>query len=263
MLVAAHIILLTCTLVLPFFVARLMAKRMKQTPALITMGLFAFVVAELLRLTLETLSYRGFEAGVLPLPSEEAAPLLRVLIGAFALALTMEGTRFVFFKRQIPEHRDAKGALVFGAGIATAALALFALLELALAAAAVRWPESELAAIESAGIPERMARKLGLAILVWWERTPFEVLILCGEKLVFFVFQIALTLCIARSAAPKAQGGQRRWWLFAFLVHFAAATAAADTPRYGALFYGAGVMVCVPALWRWSKKSANPAKSAL
>ena len=263
MLVATHIILLACTLVLPLCVARVAARRLDQERALITMGLFAFVVAELLRLALESLSYRAFESGVLPLPSEADAPLLRVLLGAFVLALTMEGTRFFFFRRQIPDHRDAPGAAIFGAGIAASALALFALLELALASAAWLWPESDLAAIEGAGISERMARKLGLAIFAWWERTPLEVMTLCAEKFVFFAFQVALTLCIARSAATKEGGGARRWWLYAFIVHFLAAAGAAHTPLYGSLFYGAGLALCVPVVWRWSRKSAKPAKSAL
>lgn len=227
------------------------------------MGLLAFVAAELLRLGLETLSFRGFESGVLPLPSQEAAPLLRVLLGAFVLALTMEGARFFFFRKQIPDHRDARGAAIFGAGIAASALALFAIIELALAAAAWRWPESDLAAIESSGISERMARKLGLAIFAWWERTPLQVLVLTVEKLLFFAFQVALTLTVARSAAPKEEGGQKRWWFYAFCVHFAAAAAAADTPLYGSLYYGAGLVLCVPAFWRWSRKPAKPAKSAL
>ncbi|MFT5357333.1 MAG: hypothetical protein ACI9KE_004567 [Polyangiales bacterium] len=263
LLVATHIILLACTLVLPVLLARTAAKRLKQERALIAMGLLAFVAAELLRLVLESLSYRGFETGVLPLPSQEAAPLLRVLLGGFVLALTMEGTRFVFFRRQIPDHRDARGAAVFGAGIAASALALFALLELGIAAAAWVWPESDMLAIENAGLSERMARKLGLAIFAWWERTPTEVLVLCAEKIVFFVFQVALTICVARSAAPKEQGGQKRWWFYAFVVHFAAATASAHTPVYGSLFYGAGTVLCVPVFWRWSRKLAKPAKSAL
>lgn len=226
------------------------------------MGLFAFVVAELLRLGLESLSYRAFESGVLPLPSQEAAPLLDVLLGAFVLALTMEIVRFGFFRRQIPDHRDPHGAAVFGAGLAASALALFAILELALAAAAWRWPQGDFAAIESAGLSEQMARKLGLAVSGWWERTPIEVLVLCGEKLIFFVFQVGLTLTVARAATSKEQGGRRRWWLYALVVHFAAAAGAADAPLYGSLFYGAGVVLCTPA-WRWLRKSAKPAKSAL
>lgn len=263
MLVTAHIILLASTLVLPLVVARYGAARLKQERGLVAMGLFAFVAAELVRLALETLSFRAFEAGIFPLPSENNAPLVRVVLGAAALALTAETTRYIFFRRQIPDHRDAPGAAIFGAGFAAGALGLFALLQLALAGAALRWPESDMGAIQDAGLSERMARKLGLAIMAWWQRTPGEVMILCGEKVVFFTFHVALTLVVARSAAPKEQGGERRWWLYALTVHFAAAAAAAETPIYGSLYYGAGLALCVPVLRRWSKKSANPAKSAL
>lgn len=207
MLLAAHTAEIVLLLALPWAVARLYARRQRLSMALFGAGVLALIAAEVIEVAAAPLIRSAFEAGWLPMPSRENIALVEAIIAAVVAAIAHQSVRWWVFAKQVPEHRDRKGAILVGLGHGAGAAALTALLVLALALTAVVGEGATMEDLEALGMSDRTAVKIGLRIYAWWEGSPVEAAKTTAIELALVAMHVGLSVLVARAVETK------KWWL--------------------------------------------------
>lgn len=219
MLLAAHIAEILLLLLLPWGVARAVAHRFELPMGLFGVGLLALIAAEVFEIAAAPLIRTAFEAGWFPMPTRENIPLVEASIAAGVAALAHQSVRWWVFARQVPEHRDLRGAVLVGLGHGAGAAGLTALLVLGLALTAVLGEGATMEDLEALGLSGRTAVKIGLRIYAWWEGSPLDAAQTTLTELTLVAMHVGLSVLVARAVETK------RWWLglAAVLIHAAVA----------------------------------------
>lgn len=215
-LVAAHILEVLVMLASGLVAARLMIRRLGLPWALFGAGMLTFVFAEVGRMGTSYVFQEMMSQGMLPPPSRlGGVPLLVIALGAFGTTITLEPIRWFVLERYVPGFRAHRSAILVGLGAASMQAILTGLSVLGMMVLALYYHGQNLEQM-SQSMDTRMATRIGLRVVAWWEAEPSASLYASGEALVRMGLQVALTAMMMVVVRRKTF----LWFLAAMLITF-------------------------------------------
>ncbi len=222
MLVAAHVFEIVVLIGGPLWAARVLARRWALPLGVFGIGALTFVFGQVLQMALAWTIRRGFEAGALPLPSTETAPLVSALLAGVAAALTDEPVRLWALRRYLPALTSPRTGALLGLGHGGAQAMLGGLLVLWMATLALLFHGQTFDDMRQLGLEGRAAVRLGMKVFAWWEQSPLDVLGTLGREAAIVVMHLGLATAVA--CAPSRG---YRYLLVAIAAHAVAGSAIA------------------------------------
>ncbi|HJL06115.1 MAG TPA: YhfC family glutamic-type intramembrane protease [Polyangiaceae bacterium LLY-WYZ-15_(1-7)] len=261
MLIAAHALEVLLLLAVPYLLARRLAGRWELPRGVFGVGLLTFIFAEIGRMLFARATSFAFTEQWIPLPSEDALPVVSAALAGFAAALTGEGVRVYAYRRYLPDHRTSRAGVLHGLGHGGAQAMLSGALVLFMAGLAILGKGKNFEEMQAMGFEGRTAIRVGMKVYAWWEGSPLSAVLAGLNGLWLVALHVGLSVAVAR-----AMRGAKLWLLAAALLHglavFALTWAADALPGEGAeagLHAGIGV---AGLLLAWAAARQGPGSEA-